>query len=185
VELTPRTRTVVDDPDQVPSDDDIDLAPAPRPRDPSRRRWLPLAVVGIALVAMGWLVVKGLTDATLYFLNADEAVAQKADLGDKRFRLQGEVVEGAVRTDDGVNFDVTYNGVTVPVHHSGDPQDMFEPGIPVVLEGHWDASGEFFDSDHMLIKHSSEYKARDDYDQRMSNADNGSDSNSEGGSSNP
>ena len=35
---------------------------------------------------------QALTSASLYFYNADEAVEQKDDLGDKRFRLQGSVV---------------------------------------------------------------------------------------------
>ena len=42
----------------------------------------------------------------------------------------------------GVTFTVKFNGVEVPVHHEGDPPELFEPGIPVVLEGRWASSGE-------------------------------------------
>lgn len=167
MELTPRTL-----------DDRPDLAGdggAPR-RRPSRRRWLPLAVVGVVVVALGVLVFKGLNEATLYFRNADEAVAQREELGDRRFRLQGTVVDSAAETDEGVNFAVAYNDVSVQVHHVGDPPDLFEPGVPVVLEGRWDPSGEFFASDRMLVKHDAEYESREDYDERISEAEEGGDS---------
>ena len=58
-----------------------------------------------------------------------------------------------------VDFTIAFNGATVPVHHiGGDPPELFKPGIPVVLEGHWDQSGQFFTSDTILIKHSADYK---------------------------
>ncbi len=37
-----------------------------------------------------------------------------------------------------MTFTIAFNGVEVPVVHDGDPPELFEPGIPVVLEGHWD-----------------------------------------------
>jgi cytochrome c-type biogenesis protein CcmE len=159
MELTPRTL-------------DDDRAVAARRRS-HRRRWLPLAVVALVVVALGVLVLKGLNEATVYFRNADEAVAQREELGDRRFRLQGTVVDDAVDTSDGVNFDVTYNDVSVEVHHVGDPPDLFEPGVPVVLEGRWDDSGEFFASDRMLVKHDADYESREDYEERISDAEEG------------
>lgn len=158
MELTPRTL----------SED----APPPS-RRPPLRRWLPLGVVVVVIAVLGVLVVKGLSEATLYFRNADEAVAQREELGDQRFRLQGTVVDDGVETDDGVNFDVTYNGVDVTVHHVGDPPELFRPGIPVVLEGSWDQSGEFFSSDRMLVKHDAEYESREEYEERVSEAEGG------------
>jgi cytochrome c-type biogenesis protein CcmE len=159
VELTPRTL-----------DDDQARAPSGR-----SRRLVSLAVVVLVLVAMGVLVIKGLSEATVYFRNADEAVAQRDELGDQRFRLQGTVVDDGIETPDGVNFDVTYNDVSLEVHHVGDPPDLFEPGVPVVLEGRWDPSGTFFASDRMLVKHDAEYESRDDYEERISDAEQGGD----------
>jgi cytochrome c-type biogenesis protein CcmE len=157
MELTPRT---------------LDEAP-PRPRRSPVRRWLPLAVVIGVVLVVGVLMVKGLTDATVYFRNADEAVAEREELGDRRFRLQGTVVDDGVETDDGVNFDVQYNGVSVTVHHVGDPPEMFRPGQPVVLEGSWDSSGEFFASDRMFVRHDADYESREDYEERQRQAEEG------------
>jgi cytochrome c-type biogenesis protein CcmE len=157
MELTPRT---LDDP----------TPPRSSHRSPLRR-WLPLAFVGLVVLVLGFVVVKGLDEATVYFRNADEAVADREELGDRRFRLQGSVAGDPVETDDGVNFTVAYGGVDVAVRHVGDPPELFRPGIPVVLEGRWDSSGEFFASDRMLVKHDADYESREQYDERMREAE--------------
>ncbi len=142
----------------------------PRPRG-GRRRWLPMLVIGVVLVAIGLFVYRGLSDAALYFRNADEAVAERDTLGDRRFRLQGTVVDDPVRSAGTVDFQVTYNGVTVDVEHQGDPPELFRPGIPVVLEGHW--AGQVFDSDRILIKHDEEYQSKKQYEEREREAEAG------------
>lgn len=142
-------------------------------RQRRRRRWMPLAVLGIVLVALGVLVFKGLSDATLYFRNADEAVAQRESLGTKRFRLQGTVTGQPAEADGVASFVVAFNGASVDVRHVGSPPELFRPGIPVVLEGHWDESGDVFDSDRIMIKHDATYESEDDYRRRMREAQQG------------
>lgn len=170
MELTPRTL----------DDDSSDAGPFPsadgdEPRRPtrSRRRWIALAGIGVVIVALGFVVLKGLGEATVYFRNADEAVAERDELGDRRFRLQGTVVDNATTTDRGVTFDVEFNDVSVAVHHQGDPPEMFDTGQAVVLEGRWDQSGEFFASDRMFVQHDATYESQEDYDERMSDAEEG------------
>jgi len=170
VELTPRA---LDDDDVTVEEGEVTpRAPRTRRRR-TRRRWVPLAVLAVVVLGLGALVYKGLNDATLYFRNADEAVAQRDELGTKRFRLQGTVVgEPAVEGDD-VRFEVAYNGVEVPVEHAGTPPDMFRPGIPVVLEGQWTDGSDVFASDRILIKHDESYESQDDYDERIGDAEQG------------
>jgi cytochrome c-type biogenesis protein CcmE len=153
MELTPRTTG--------------DATSTGRPR--RRRRWLPLLTVLVVFAAIGVLAVKGLSDATVYFRNADEAVAQRDELGTRRFRLQGTVTGEPTREVGQVHFDVAYNGVSVAVRHTGDPPELFRPGIPVVLEGHWADVGEvdLFESDRILVKHDETYESQEDYDDRM------------------
>jgi cytochrome c-type biogenesis protein CcmE len=138
-----------------------------------RHRWVPLAVLGVVLVVLGVLVFKGLSDATLYFRNADEAVAQRESLGTRRFRLQGTVTGTPTEAAGVVSFAVTFNGASVDVRHVGSPPELFRPGIPVVLEGHWDESGDVFDSDRIMIRHDATYESEDDYQQRMREAEQG------------
>ena len=123
--------------------------------DTRRRLWLAGIVV---LAALGFLVFQGLGNATLYFRTADEAVAQREQLGDRRFRIEGDVVDGSVRqAGNDVSFTLTKNDVRVPVQHKGDPPELFRPGIPVVLEGRF--QGDHFSSDRILVKHSETYVA--------------------------
>ncbi len=125
-----------------------------------RRLWLAGAVV---FGALAFVVVRGLDDATLYFRTADEAVAQRATLKDRRFRIQGIVVPGTVRqSGDDVAFDIESRGTRVGVRHAGDPPELFQPGIPVVLEGRFAArrAASRFESDRIMVKHSEQYQAR-------------------------
>lgn len=144
MELTPRTAPTTE---------------VPGAAHPGRNR-LAYAVLVVAALALGVVVWQALTSASLYFYNADEAVEQRADLGDRRFRLQGTVLGDTIEQgDDGVTFTVAYNGVRVDVAHRGDPPELFQPGIPVVLEGHWSEAGDVFDSDTIKVKHSADYEA--------------------------
>jgi cytochrome c-type biogenesis protein CcmE len=160
-----------------PSGDDVasadELAPEGldlTPRSPrtsrsgagGQRKWPWFVVLVVIVVGIGFVVSKAISDATVFFYNADEAVQMREELGDKRFRLQGTVESGSTeRTADGVAFLVAFNGVEVSVQHRGDPPDMFEDQIPVVLEGHWaQLDGQpVFDSDYMLVKHGETYEA--------------------------
>jgi cytochrome c-type biogenesis protein CcmE len=141
----------------------LDLAPRPAgtggPAAPPRgARWRVFALVAVVIAAVGFVLVRGLGDATLFFYNVDEAVAKQADLGERRFRLQGNVVDGTIsRTPTGADFLLTYGDVEARVHHEGDLPQLFQPGIPVVLEGRWD--GDRYASDRMLVKHSEVYTA--------------------------
>lgn len=152
-----------------PLDDVPDRAGARRVL--GRRRKAAVGAVVLALLIVGGVaVVAGLRNATLFFRNADEAIAERVDLADRRFRLQGRVVPSSVAVDGGVTtFEVIHNCASVSVRHSVDPPDLFEsPWIPVVLEGRW-ARGDvvtvagrdthYFLSDNMLVKHTNEYAA--------------------------
>ena len=120
-------------------------------------------MIVVVLGALAFVATKALSDASLFFYNADEAVAKRDELGDTRFRLQGTVEDGSiVDTGDGVDFAVYFNGVAVDVHHRGDPPEMFEAGEPVVLEGRWDRSVDVFASDRMLVKHDEQYDAENE-----------------------
>lgn len=148
-------------------DDDIrpfaEAGRAPRPRrayDGSRLR-LGLVIAAVA-GAIAFLLIQGLGSATTYFRNADEAVSDRASLGEDRFRLQGTVVEGTLRPEgEAVAFQVAYDCAFVSVRHVGDPPELFKEGIPVVLEGAFAAGTEDYESDRILVRHTSEYRTEE------------------------
>lgn len=174
-------RELIDDPGAGEGLDDaaeLDLSPrtGPAPRQRSeRRRRNPFAVVVLAVVVVGIgiVVFQGLGNATLYFRNADEAVADHDALGTRRFRLQGLVTDAPRQVDGTVEFTVAFNAVSVPVVHRGDPPELFRQGLPVVLEGHFGEGSDVFQSDRILVKHTSEYE--EDNGDRVTDAEDGRD----------
>jgi cytochrome c-type biogenesis protein CcmE len=137
--------------------DDLDLRPRGAPSSRARKRGGVIVLV-LVIAALAFVATKALSDASLFFYNADEAVEKRDELGDSRFRLQGTVQDGTISTTaDGVEFVVAFNGAAVAVHHRGDPPELFDAGEPVVLEGRWDRSVDVFASDRMLVKHDEEY----------------------------
>jgi cytochrome c-type biogenesis protein CcmE len=146
----------------------LDLSPRPAPIGRPRRRWGYLAVTVVLLGAALGVLWKGLSDATLFFYNADEAVEQRLTLGDSRFRLQGTVLPDSVlETPPVVAFTVTYNGALVDVEHTGAPPELFQEGMPVVLDGRWD--GDVYASDNILVKHDEVYV--EDHGDRLDDAE--------------
>jgi cytochrome c-type biogenesis protein CcmE len=126
---------------------------ASRPRKISWR----LLVVGAVLVgALCFLLVKGLSGSLDYYVTVDQALAQKASLGTRTFRLEGVVVPGTVRrTDNGVSFVAEGSHHKVAVTNTGNPPQLFQPGIPVVVNGHF--SGETFVSNQIIVDHTATY----------------------------
>ena len=169
-------RPPVDEPDDRDLDDGgLDLTPrtgpAPRARRSGSQRWLAVGVLVVLALAVGLIVKQFLGDSTLYFKNADEAVAERAELGQKRFRLQGTVVGKPERGEgsEPTLFTVSYGGVTVDVEHTGSEPALFKAGLPVVAEGRWSTDGDVFESDRLLVKHTEDYKA--DHEERLDGDD--------------
>ncbi len=120
-----------------------------------KRYWkfiVPAAIVVVVLVVL----VVSLNSSLVYFNTPTELAEQ--DPGDARLRLGGQVVPGTVTdTTSGVIFEVTDGREAVTVVHVGAPQQLFQEGIGVVVEGTWD--GHEFHSDTMLIKHDETYSS--------------------------
>lgn len=121
----------------------------------SRRRRVVAAVVVFA--AIGFLLYEMLTNAAVYFLTTKQAVAQRAQLGTQPFRIEGTVEPDVVEVGKTVRFSIYNDGVSVRIIDSGSPPQLFKPGIPVVLEGHW--QGSVYLSDQIMVKHTAKYAA--------------------------
>jgi len=137
---------------------ELDLTPREVAARRSRngRRWPALIALLAIVVAIGFVLVHFLSDATTFYYNVDEAVAKKAEIGDRVVRLQGNVVAGSQQqVPQGEQFTLTYHGVSVHVNHRGEVPDLFQPAIPVIIAGHF--SGDHFESDTILVKHDNTY----------------------------
>jgi cytochrome c-type biogenesis protein CcmE len=130
--------------------------PAPRRRRALlgtwRRRVVAAVIIGGALV---FLLLEGLNNATIYFKTADQAVADRAALGSRQFRIEGTVEHDVRQVAGTTHFSIVANNVVVHVVDTGQPPQLFKPGIPVVLEGHW--QGDVYASDQIMVKHTASY----------------------------
>lgn len=139
----------------------------PRPPGIVRRyRLLGVAAVGVLAVLVGVLLFGNLNGNLVYYLEPDEALAQRATQSEgTRFQLGGLVAADSVVADsEVVRFEVTSSagpvGVRVPVEFRGAPAQLFGAGVGVVLEGSW--QGTTFVSDSMKVKHDENYQPPDD-----------------------
>lgn len=129
----------------------------PRSGHQQKRR---LIVVGVILVAaFGFLLFKGLGSSLDYFETVDQALQSKAILGAKTFRLEGLVVPGSVhRNQGGVDFVASGSNGRIDVVNTGNPPQLFQPDIPVVVVGHF--SGATFVSNQIIVDHTAQYVAK-------------------------
>ena len=144
-------------------------AEAPRPARP-RRRWVPMVVLGLVLVAGGVIVTQFLRSAVDYYCNVDEVGSRSGCEADRRLRIQGVVEAGTVESTPGQTaFVIGFNGVDLPVEYAGEPGGIFKECIPVVVHGELDGATGVFHGDRVEVKHSNEYVAVND--ERLAEAD--------------
>jgi cytochrome c-type biogenesis protein CcmE len=131
----------------------------PSVAEPGERRRLRYIVVGAVLAgAFVFLLVKGLGSSLNFYLPANQAVAQKAQLAGRSFNLEGLVQPGSIHgTTRGVDFVLTSGRTRVQVDNSGSPPQLFQADIPVIAVGHFAGAG--FVSDQILVKHTATYIA--------------------------
>ncbi len=166
------------DPPSPDAADDLDLTPRIRDSRRGGSRTLPVLVLVVVVAVVGFVLFQGLSGATLFLREADTAVAEREDLGDRRFRLLGSPIaltddQFELGGDTAVRFSIACDGVAVDVVHVGNVAESFQMGVPVVLEGSWSDSGPlgsiepwergandgyYFESDRMLVKHDNEYR---------------------------
>jgi cytochrome c-type biogenesis protein CcmE len=142
----------------------LDLSPRTGPGGaPRRRAWPWIAAVVILVGGIGFVISRALSEATQFYLQADEAVARHDEMGVRSFRLEGTVVEHSVqKTDGGVVFRVAANGTEVTVDHVGDPPQLFQDCIPVVVEGRWQrpTGPASFESTAIIVAHDPTYEEK-------------------------
>ena len=75
----------------------LDLTPRAAVSTPSRRRkLLPTMLLGLVLVGLGFVLLRTLGDAALFFYNADEAIERRSDLVTEEERQRSRHAEQRV-----------------------------------------------------------------------------------------
>ena len=166
--------------------------PVQEKRKLSKRRKAGFGIILAGLLAgLGFLLFTTLSGASFFFLDVDEAVERREDLGSERFRIQGITIPNTIIRDADVvdfrtgervtalTFSIAFNGQVANVIHRGDQADIFQDCLPVILEGRWvdDDAGElervfgseyYFASSDMLVKHDNNYIPTDSLEEDYS-----------------
>jgi cytochrome c-type biogenesis protein CcmE len=128
-----------------------------------RRPWAAAIVLVLVLGVGGVFVTKFLTSAIDYYCNVDEIGSKDGcDVG-RAIRIQGVVERGSlVDEGSGVEFLVSYRGVSMPVVVGSKPTGIFQECIPVVVTGRVveapdTAAGLLFEGEEILVKHDESY----------------------------
>lgn len=119
-------------------------------------------VIGLVVLAVGFLLYQTLTRAVTYFKTVDQAVSARATLGDSTFQLEGVVVAHSITRPNATTVRFLLSGSgrrEIAVTNTGAPPELFQANIPVVLVGHFAGTGLEFHSDQILVKHSNSYIA--------------------------
>jgi cytochrome c-type biogenesis protein CcmE len=156
----------------------VDLTPrAGRPT--GRKAWVPIAILVAIVLAVAGLIWFLVTNSQS-FLEADVAVAERQEQGERRFQLLGSPIQDSAEVEGRTvvvagqqyaPFTVAFDGIKVDVLSQEIPPDLFNCGVPVVLEGSWVMGpapsgvewpvgandGWYFETDRILVKHDNDY----------------------------
>ena len=131
----------------------------------------------LLLVIVVVVLFKTLGNASLFFYPVDEAVEKRVELQDRRFRVIGTPQPGIIETTlsgrQVLVFTLCAGNVYADVTHEGDPAELFNPGVPVVLQGVWSETkplssekllysandGWHIKTDSMVVKHDNDYRS--------------------------
>ncbi len=140
----------------------LDLTPVAAPPTTRRSRRRNVAVFVALFAAVVALLAQGVLHSLNYFDTVDQALATRASLGTTTFRLEGIVAAHTItRTSRGASFWMDGgNAKRVFVDAVGQPPQLFQSNIPVVVLGHFTSrTSDTFDATQILVKHTASYIA--------------------------
>jgi len=138
---------------------------------------LPKLAGVLLLITVVIVLFKTLGNASLFFYPVDEAVEKRVELQDRRFRVIGTPLPGIIETTwsghQVLVFTLCKGEIYADVVHEGDPAELFNPGVPVVLQGVWRETeppdlkkliypandGWHIETDSMVVKHDNDYRS--------------------------
>ncbi len=120
-----------------------------------------LIIGGLVIaLAVGYLAVTGLRNASVYYVTPSELEARGAAAFDRPVRVGGHVVDGSIQRDDRnlvLRFSITDGTTALPVEYRGIVPDLFgyaKDGFyqDVVVEGRFMGSGTF-EAQQLIVSH--------------------------------
>jgi cytochrome c-type biogenesis protein CcmE len=130
-------------------------------------RKIKVIVISVLLVAsFAYLVLLGMKEGTMYYLEVSEFVEQAEQLGDRKVRVNGAIVKDSVHFDpEALKLVLTLKDIKgaqrLNVVYRGAPPDLLEEdGVTLVAEGSYDKKQKIFVSKKLLVKCPSKYEKK-------------------------
>lgn len=127
------------------------------------QKWVYMLAALLMGAGVGYLIISGLSQNSMYFLNVSEALAMPADQLSQA-RLFGSVSERELVRDPqdlGVDFyvlDTENPQEAIRVQFRGAVPETFKPGVEVILEGSFVSGSRNFQATTLLTKCPSKYE---------------------------
>ena len=115
----------------------------------------------VIIAALAWLGFVGFQESKAYYITVDEYYSLKGEIGDKTFKLAGDVVTGSIdRTKSQMEFVIGSSETTIKVRYIGSDiiPDTFTDGSTALVEGTIAPDG-VFQARHIEAKCASKYEA--------------------------
>jgi len=85
----------------------------------------------------------------------------------KRIKVEGKVVQGSLKREKMVEFEITDGRNRIRVVYGGEEiPPTFREGAPVIVEGRYWPEGKFFEAKRIITKCPSKYEAKGEKDDR-------------------
>jgi cytochrome c-type biogenesis protein CcmE len=125
-------------------------------------------LIGVLVIslAVGFLIVRGISTTSAYYLTVAELKNSPTGLGLKEgqsVRVGGDVVAGSIVYDQQalrLSFELRDQhkpAATIRVSHAGPKPDAFEPDVEVLAEGTYQRGANLFTASNLLVKCPSKY----------------------------
>lgn len=128
-------------------------------------KWKIGLVLALFLGVVGYLVISGLGETTVYYHTVGEVLSGRYHAEAPTFRVSGLVLSGSVvRAQDGRSMDFrlaeTPRSGSILVHFRGSVPDNFREGLVAVVEGRYSPSTRQFEAGSILLKCPSKYEKK-------------------------
>lgn len=123
----------------------------------------------LVIASFVYLVFIGMKEGTMYYFEIAEFVGKIDELGQKKVRINGEIVPKSLNFDTkSLILAFTLKDLKGPevldVQYKGTPPDLIEQeGVTLVAEGSYNRKAKVFVAKQLLIKCPSKYEKKDGY----------------------
>ena len=132
-----------------------------------------IILAGVIALAVAYMVYAAFPGNTLYFVTVSEFMDDPKLQDGQTLRVAGALASNTFRRDDGSTLShfalgdklpdvpgISPGSPQLPANYVGVLPDLFfNPHSEIILEGHYDAQGQVFATDNILVKCPSKYQS--------------------------